>query len=75
MYATRIVQAGPYYFVEYKWAGSKWRWLLGEPWYWSRYSMVPDKTLDDAKNTQRESLQSHRLNYSWNTKVVEQEKK
>lgn len=71
MYDTRIAQVCNDFFVEYKWCGSFLKgFFTGEPLTWTRYSMVPDKSLDDARNTQRNALASHELNWSWNTKIV-----
>ena len=71
MYDTRIVKVGSDYFVEYRWAGPLWKGLLyGEPVYWSMYSMVPNKSLEDAEKTRQDALKSYELNYKWNTQIV-----
>lgn len=72
MYTTRIVKVGVNYFVEYKWDGSFLSGLLrGADLVWTRYSMVPCKSIKDARKFQSNALRSHKLNYQWNTRVVE----
>jgi len=70
MYKTRIVNIGNNYFVDYKWAGGFWRGLLShEALFWTRWSMVPDSSIEKARETAKRAIKSHELNYSWNTKV------
>ena len=72
-YKTRIVVISEdKYYVEYRWGGNWWRgFLTDKTIWWTRWSMCPDSTLEKARETAKQALKSHELNYSWNTRVVE----
>lgn len=71
MFVTRIVKSCSYYYVDYKWTGSIWtaiKYVL--PFTWTRYSMVPDSSLEDARSTAKHALSSYNLNW-WKEEVIE----